>query len=176
MDPDPFTQVYEALWTLLEADGNWTALVKPSNRIKFSGANPSPRKDEALSGDFPEVRIVATWLSPQLNADSSNSRVTARFEIQVASGDQRFDAAPVPGSVGDAARAARIPRRPDGIDLGRPVVRLARAIQGRFCIDRAARPATRLPLLGGYVGVRGGNVVPHGINDAGGITAASSRM
>ncbi len=96
MDPDPFTQVYEALWTLLEADGNWTALVKPSNRIKFSGANPSPRKDEALSGDFPEVRIVATWLSPQLNADSSNSRVTARFEIQVASGDQRFDAALFP--------------------------------------------------------------------------------
>jgi len=92
MDQDPFTQVYDALWALLEADENWTALVKPANRIKFSGPNPSPRKDEALSSDFPEVRIAATWLSPQLNADSSNSRVTARFEIQASSGDQRFDA------------------------------------------------------------------------------------
>ncbi|MGO8744624.1 MAG: hypothetical protein ACLQNE_01420 [Thermoguttaceae bacterium] len=95
-DQDPLTQVYTALWGLLEADPAWCGLVKPANRIKFLGPNVSPRKDEAVSADFPEVRIEAAAMTPHLNADSSNSRVTARFEIRVASGQQGYDAALFP--------------------------------------------------------------------------------
>ncbi len=95
-DQDPLTQVYTALWGLLEADPAWCGLVKPANRIKFLGPSASPRKDEAASADFPEVRIEATAMTPHLNADSSNSRVTARFEIRVASGEQGYDAALFP--------------------------------------------------------------------------------
>ena len=42
-----------------------------------SWAQRQPAKDEAISADFPEVRIDATAMTPHLNADSSNTRVAA---------------------------------------------------------------------------------------------------
>ena len=94
---DPLTQVHAALWSLLEADPTWCAMVPAGNRIKFSGKSVSPRKDQQLSpADRPEVQIRAANVSPYLNADSSNTKVTARFEVQITTGEQGFDASLFP--------------------------------------------------------------------------------
>lgn len=94
---DPLTQVHDALWAMLEADLAWCALVPPGNRIKFRGLGASPRKDAQLSpADRPEVQIRAAAVTPYLNADSSNTRIGVRFEIQIATGEQGFDASLFP--------------------------------------------------------------------------------
>jgi len=94
---DPLSQVYDAFWELLEADEAWCALVPVGNRIKFAGKGVSPRKDQQLSpADRPEVQIRATSVVPYLNFDSSNTKVSAQFEIQIATGEQGFDASLFP--------------------------------------------------------------------------------
>lgn len=94
---DPLTQVYDALWLMLESNEAWCNLVKPGNRIKFSGEGVSPRKNEQLSPtDRPEVQIRAASVSPTMNVDSSNSKIVARFEVQIATGEQGFDASLFP--------------------------------------------------------------------------------
>ncbi len=94
---DPLSQVHDALWTMLEADAAWCALVPAGNRIKFRGQGASPRKDQQLSpADRPEVQIRAASVTPYLNVDSSNTKVTARFEVQIATGEQGLDASLFP--------------------------------------------------------------------------------
>lgn len=94
---DPLSQVHAALWEMLEADPLWCDLVPAGNRIRFSGKGVSPRKDQQLSpADRPEVQIRAASVVPYLNADSSNTKITARFEIQIATGEQGLDASLLP--------------------------------------------------------------------------------
>jgi len=89
---DPLSQVHAALWEMLEADPEWCDMVPPGNRIKFSGKSVSPRKDQQASpADRPEVQIRATAVIPKLYANSSSTEVTARFEIQIATGEQGLD-------------------------------------------------------------------------------------
>jgi hypothetical protein len=46
------------LWTLLEADDAWSALVKPNNRIKRVGAaNARPPKVAWNAGEYPQLDI-----------------------------------------------------------------------------------------------------------------------
>lgn len=94
---DPLSQVHDCLWEMLEADEAWCALVPVGNRIKYAGKGVSPRKDQQLSpGDRPEVQIRAASVTPYMNFDSSNTKITARFEIQIATGEQGFDASLFP--------------------------------------------------------------------------------
>jgi len=93
---DPLSQIHAALWDLLEADVAWCALVSPGNRIKFTGKGISPRKDEQTTADRPEVQIRAASIVPYMSFDSSNSKITARFEIQIGTGEQGFDASLFP--------------------------------------------------------------------------------
>ena len=94
---DPLSQVHAALWEMLEADPEWCDMVPPGNRIKFSGQSVSPRKDQQASpADRPEVQIRATAVVPYLNIDSNNTKITARFEIQIGTAEQGFDASLFP--------------------------------------------------------------------------------
>lgn len=95
-DKDPLSQVHAALWAMLEADPEWCALVAAGNRIKFSGPGASPRKDVERESDSPSVRIVASQVSLRLNVNSSQSEIAARFEVQVGSAEQGFDASLFP--------------------------------------------------------------------------------
>lgn len=88
---DPITQVYYALWELLEAHAPLTAMVKVGNRIKFSGDNRDPMKDEVSSADFPELRVIPVASEPHPQRTSSGSSILKRFRIVVSTGDQRVD-------------------------------------------------------------------------------------
>jgi hypothetical protein len=88
---NPLTAVYNALWTLLEQHRGFTALVRPGNRIKFAGARRDPMKAEICEGDLPEVRLTCTGGSAQIQRTSSSGSITKRFEVQIATGDQRLE-------------------------------------------------------------------------------------
>lgn len=94
---DPYTQVINGLWDLLEACPSFAALVKIGNRIKFTHAtNRSPMKETLSESDVPEVRIVCASSSPHIHRTSSSSSDVVQFQIQVASGDQRVQIAHYP--------------------------------------------------------------------------------
>ena len=76
---EPLTQVYEALWSLLNASSEFSRLVKLQNRIAFTAA------------DLPEVRLIPTELTLHQGRTSSSTSVELTFELQVATGDQRLD-------------------------------------------------------------------------------------
>lgn len=88
---DPLTIVYNALWDLLEDDADFTSLVSVNNRIKFVD-DESPMKNQAITADYPEVRIVSVGTRPHLLRTSSGSSMVKQFAIQVLTGDQRLDA------------------------------------------------------------------------------------
>lgn len=88
---DPFTLVYDALWELLEAHEGFTDLVRLRNRVKFSGADRSPIKETISPADVPEVRLVCVGGTPHIQRTSGSSSCTKVFEVQLASGDQRYD-------------------------------------------------------------------------------------
>lgn len=91
---DPFTQVYEALWALLEAHSDFAALVKPGNRIKFS---EKPReKPQLREADVPEVRIVPGELRPHLFRTSSSSTINRIYRVEISTNDLRITAAAFP--------------------------------------------------------------------------------
>lgn len=93
-DTDPFTQVYNAIWTELLAEPFIAAQVAAGNRIKFAGITTnsrSPDKDNVASKDFPELRIVPTEGTPKLHASSNSANVSQRYSVQICSGDQRLD-------------------------------------------------------------------------------------
>ena len=96
MTTDPFTLVHNKLWDMLEAHSGFTDLVKPGNRIKFSGDARDPLKRQVSSDDLPEVRLVAAGGTPHLQMASNATTVLKRFEVQIATGDKRYDAVMFP--------------------------------------------------------------------------------
>jgi hypothetical protein len=89
---DPFTEVLNALWSLLEASVEFTTLVPPGNRIKFTGANTNPVPEEVSLSMVPEVRLICTSSEPHPYRTTNSHSSMQRFEVQVSSGDQRLDA------------------------------------------------------------------------------------
>lgn len=90
-EQNPFTQVYNALWTMLEAHTGFTDLVRIGNRIKFTGTRTDPNKPEIMTADLPEVRLIPIGTSPHIQRTSNSGSVVKRFEIQLATGQIRLD-------------------------------------------------------------------------------------
>jgi hypothetical protein len=135
INPDPFTQVYSALWDLLEGHAEFTGLVKVANRIKYVAAsNRHPGKPQVAAGDLPEVRIVPAG-GPVRVAPSSTAgcAVTEDFLVQVSSGDERLQQAayPVRWQVLRAVAGARD-------NLGLPFVKKLRCIEAKQTLADAA--------------------------------------
>jgi len=89
---DPIVQVYNAIWTLLEAHVQLASMVKLGNRIKVSGDSRDPMKAEISDADLPELRVVPVSSSFHLQRTSNSSTILSRWRIQVSTGDQRVDA------------------------------------------------------------------------------------
>jgi hypothetical protein len=88
---DPISQVYDALWALLEDSRELCSMVDVGNRKKYSGEG-TPEKEQVATADFPEIRIVPVATTPHTQRTSSTSTMLVKFRIEVASGDQRIDA------------------------------------------------------------------------------------
>lgn len=86
---DPITLVYDALWSILENSDDFTNAVLVGNRIKFSGTNTAPIKEETITNDYPEVRIVSVSSTPHIFRTSNGSSLVKQFAIQILTGDQR---------------------------------------------------------------------------------------
>lgn len=88
---NPFHQVHDALWNLLESNSDFTAAVPSMNRIKYTGTlDPRPDKDNAEYADYPMVRIRSLGFDVKAFDTSNSSRALAYWSIDVYSGDQRF--------------------------------------------------------------------------------------
>jgi hypothetical protein len=91
---NPFTDAYEALWDCLEARSEFTDLVKPANRIKFTATRRDPWERLAACQSFPAVAIVPVRTpesASRVDADSHTTDVEKWFAVFVGSGDQRVD-------------------------------------------------------------------------------------
>ena len=85
---DPFTQVLDALWDLFESHKGFTDLVRLKNRIKVSGRDRMPYKQEVQAADLPEVLIEPTE-GGDLTYTSSAVQMVQNFAIRLATGDLR---------------------------------------------------------------------------------------
>lgn len=83
---NPLTQVYEALWEMLEGHQGFIDLVAEKNEIKM--LNSSPLKDQVSTADLPEVRIIPAGGSTHINNSTNSTKLIRRFSIQVATGDR----------------------------------------------------------------------------------------
>lgn len=90
-EANPLNQVYEAFWTMLEADTDFSALIPAKNRIKLYGTNNRyPYRDNVNEAGIPEVVVEPIKIEPQIWTTSDKSKVVATWVIRVATGDQRW--------------------------------------------------------------------------------------
>lgn len=91
-DTDPFTQVIERLWDLIEADGELAGLVKPGNRIKLTGDGQIPMKASVQDGDMPELAIEPVGGSLNPHYTSTSLSVTQLYRFSLVTGNLMVDA------------------------------------------------------------------------------------
>lgn len=92
MADNPLELIYDAFWVMLEDNSDFASEVPAGNRIKYTGTTEAPEKDEVSGADFPEVRVVCAGSKPHLQRTSNGSSWNTIWEIQIATGDQRFEA------------------------------------------------------------------------------------
>jgi len=85
---DPFTQIYNAIWTVLENHDGITKRVRLKNRIKLSGKDPDPQKTNILGADLPELMLTPAG-GGGFSWTSSGLQMQPSFRLQLAAGDLR---------------------------------------------------------------------------------------
>lgn len=87
---DPFSQVFDALWTLVESSSRVTNLVSAGNRIKFnSTTDRGPVKRNAQDADYPELELLFTDVTGNLRDSSSSTMCRRQYQFGIAVGDLR---------------------------------------------------------------------------------------
>lgn len=85
---DPFSQVYNALWTLAESSARLTGLIRLRNRIKWNDkAWTPPDKLEVSDADLPELALLVTQLSGKIRGTSSGSQALIQLDWMLCTGD-----------------------------------------------------------------------------------------
>ena len=85
---DPFTQIYNAIWTVLENHDGITKRVRLKNRIKLSGKDPDPQKTNILGADLPELLLTPSG-GGTFRWTSSGLQMMTNFQLRLAAGDLR---------------------------------------------------------------------------------------
>lgn len=85
---NPITLVYDELWQLLESWDNFDRLVRPGDRVKHL-VDDTSNKGEVLDADFPEVRITAEGITPDVQISSGSCALSYNFSIEVSTGNKR---------------------------------------------------------------------------------------
>lgn len=87
MADDPFTQAYDAIWTLLETDTELKELVKPGNRIKLTKPSPHPYKESVIVSDLPEITLEPGGCHLRPVATSTGAAAVQRYDVTLAGQD-----------------------------------------------------------------------------------------
>ncbi len=91
MPVTPYSKVYDAIWALLEASPDFTALFPEGNRIKFNSADDrAPIKQSVQTGDLPEVMLIVAGGELNLRNTSSTTKSVLNYQVVVNTGDFRL--------------------------------------------------------------------------------------
>lgn len=94
---NPFTEVYDRLWEILEDFSDLTDLVKAGNRIKHGGREATVDEDSAksarMAGDLPELELVPVGTALHLWATSSSHELVLQYGLQVRTDRLQIDVA-----------------------------------------------------------------------------------
>lgn len=94
---DPISVVTDAFWTMLEADTDFAAAVKPGNRIKYAiGERFDPREHSLGPDDLPQVTVmfhgIISWTAEHILENTSNSGLmVGLWSIEVRTRPYRID-------------------------------------------------------------------------------------
>lgn len=91
MENDPFSQVFSALWAMVEGCQAFTDLVPVGNRIRYDQNSRDPIKAVVQAADMPEVILVSDGLTANLHATSSTSMCIRRYTWLITTGDLRIN-------------------------------------------------------------------------------------
>lgn len=92
MSADPFTQVLDKLWELLEAQSEVTDLVAARNRIKLHQSYGRPEKLKQSLADLPELIIEPSGGGANVHGTSTHAKVIQRYSIGLKGRDLRVHA------------------------------------------------------------------------------------
>lgn len=82
---NPFTAVWDALWTMAEANENLTDLVRKTNRIKYD--DTIGPKNSITEGDLPELSLRSAGADINIRSNSTSSKLTHRYTWGMATGE-----------------------------------------------------------------------------------------
>lgn len=88
---NPFTQVYDSLWSLVTDHPDIDDIVKVGNRIDFSADKRQPHKNQIATADLPELVLVQGGLRGSLYHTSSSTRCTREYRWLISTGDFRIN-------------------------------------------------------------------------------------
>lgn len=82
---DPFTQVYDALWTLVERNNALQMYLQPRNKIKYD--EPNEPKPNISDGDLPELALLNSSINfNTVPTDCSNESIARDYVWAITTG------------------------------------------------------------------------------------------
>jgi hypothetical protein len=93
-DRNPFTTTEEYIWKVLGEHADFSALVKPNNRVKFyDRRGREPRKDSLQNpGDLPEVAVApAAGSSNPTGRTTAGNTKTMQWEVTIVTGEHQTE-------------------------------------------------------------------------------------
>lgn len=85
---NPFNEIYDRLWEILEQHPQLVDLVKAGNRIKWGGLSPTLDEDPKAkavrqAGDLPELEIIPIATDPHLWGTSSSHLFVFQYGLRI---------------------------------------------------------------------------------------------
>ncbi len=90
-EQNPLIQTYDSMVDLLRSRESLRGMVRLGNVLRLTGDDRMPFKEETLTSDYPELRIITTDTVPHLQRTSNSTSIVKRYEVQVSTGDQRVE-------------------------------------------------------------------------------------
>ncbi len=82
---NPYTKVWDAMWTMAEANSSLTDLIRTNNRIKFD--TDLGEKQAITEGDLPELALLAGGAVIELESNSTSCRIVRNFDWCMSTGE-----------------------------------------------------------------------------------------
>ena len=89
--PDPFSEVYDALFGALVDEHEIERRIVPKARVRFDGAKPNPTVEKLSLADVPEVMLYPGACTYNLTHTSTHGSIEQVFHLRIATHDLRLD-------------------------------------------------------------------------------------